>query len=211
LQNFRLLKSSQFHVALARYFWAKSFLDELDTKPDMVLLADSRDVFFQGDPFEDDQEFIVCGEESIVIGKCPINSHWIEYTYEEKVLEELEKKPVLCSGVTLGRFDDVIAYTRIMVSEMEKKTHKLIGRNGLDQAIHNKILYVDKPIPYQKSRNGDELIATLGYSDLGEFLFGETRGLLTKEGRLVKIVHQYDRHETLAEWIRGAYIRHLVC
>ena len=52
LKNFPLVKSSFFHVALARYIWIESFLNELDSKPNLILLSDSRDVFFQGDPFE---------------------------------------------------------------------------------------------------------------------------------------------------------------
>ena len=205
LQNFRIHNSSLLHVALARYIWTNSFLNELESKPDMILLSDSKDVFFQGDPFEDNQKYIIFGEEPTTIEECPFNSRWIKNLYTREIFEELKNSPVLCSGVTLGKYIDVIAYTEAMASEIKNNTLRLIGSSGSDQGIHNKILHMDKVITYKTSRNGDELIATLHYSDLREFLFRETQGLLTKERRLVKIVHQYDRHEKLAEWIRRIY------
>lgn len=204
-KNFHVFGSFFFHVALARFIWTKSFLGELEPKPSMVLLSDSRDVFFQGDPFQDSRKHIVCGEEPITIGECPYNSHWIEYAFTKEIFNGLKDDLVLCSGVTLGKYDDVIAYVSAMVSEFQKNALKLIERNGLDQGIHNKILQMDKVIPYATSPNGDELIATLNYSNLEEFLFQENLGLLTKEGRLVKIVHQYDRHANLAEWVQETY------
>lgn len=201
----RIHRSSFLHIQLARYSWAHSFLGELDPKPKMVLLADSRDVYFQGDPFEDNQQSILCGEEPMTIGSCPINSNWIETSYRKKILQEIKDRPVLCSGVTLGNYADVYVYADAMVSDIENNALKLVGKQGSDQGIHNKILHLNKDITYSTSRNGDELIATLHSSDLREFNFREAQGLLTKDGRPVKIVHQYDRHEKLREWVRETY------
>jgi len=204
-QNSLVHKNSLLHVQIARYIWINAFLRELDAKPDMVLLTDSRDVFFQGDPFEGGQDRIMCGEEPMNIGDCPTNAGWIESSYSKALLGDIGACPVLCSGVTLGNFTNVAAYAEAMVSDIQENALKLVGRLGNDQGIHNKILHKDRRVSFTTSRNGDELIATLHNSDLGEFSFSETQGLLTKDQRPVKIVHQYDRHERLRDWVNKTY------
>jgi len=198
-------KGSFLHVQIARYIWVKSFLHGLGTAPDVVLLSDSRDVYFQGDPFEGGHDRLTCGEEPLNIGECPITTGWIESSYSKALATTMGKYPVLCSGVTIGNFADIVAYTEAMASDIQENALKLVGRVGNDQGVHNKILHKDKCLPFSTSRNGDELIATLHNSDLGEFSFSETEGLLTKNLRPVKIVHQYDRHERLRDWVSKTY------
>lgn len=194
------------HVALARYIWIGSFLDECNPDIDMILLADSRDVFFQDDPFQDYLDDLVCGEEPTKIQECSINSAWLKHVYSEAWVDRLGAMPVLCSGVTLGSSHKIRSYIESMVSEIAVNNTRLIGWSGLDQAIHNKVLYGDGRLAFSTSKNGDALLATLHHSNLEEFHFDESEGLKTTGGDLVKIVHQYDRHRILHDWVIRRYL-----
>ena len=191
------------HMKFKRFGWANAFLQDADPKPGKVLLSDSRDVFFQGDPFTDPRAGLVCGEEPLKIGESSFNAKVIEYTYSQRLLDKLSDLPVLCSGVVIGSCDNILAYTDGMISEILEIPLRLFGRTFGDQAVHNKLLHSTKTLPFETSKNGDGFIATLHDSDLKEFSFDETMGLLTKDGRPVTVVHQYDRHEGLAAWVWG--------
>lgn len=193
------------HPAVARYLWTASLLESLDPKPGRVLLSDARDVLFQCDPFEDAPDTLICGEEPVTLKDCHVNSVWFEYVYSNRLLEEFGSARVLCSGVTLGTFDQVVAYANAMAAEIDAHFSTVLARAGLDQAIHNKLLHGDRILPFVASRNGEEWIATLHYSTLNEFQFDELDGLRTKNGRRVRIVHQYDRHAALTRWIDRQY------
>ena len=90
----------------------------------------------------------------------------------------------------------VTAYLNSMVSEMLAIAEHLYFTPGYDQAVHNKLLWLDHTDTFESSQNGDPLIATLHYSSLNEFDFDDSSGLSIKNGGPVKIVHQYDRNAT---------------
>ena len=69
-----------------------------------ILLCDSRDLYFQGDPFKFHYKGVInFFLEDYFIKDCPYNSHWIIKTYGEKELDEISKKTILCSGTVLGK------------------------------------------------------------------------------------------------------------
>lgn len=200
---FRHLHTMFLPIASSRYAYALSIVR--NASQDRVLLCDSRDVVFQANPFEDLDDRLHCGEESILIGNCPINSKWMHSVYSEAVFNEIARHPVLCSGVTLGSKKTVTAYLNSMVSEMLNIAGRLYFAPGYDQAVHNKLLRLDCANTLKSSKNGGPLIATLHYSSLDEFGFDDSSGLSTKNGGSVKIVHQYDRNAMLKHWFETKY------
>jgi hypothetical protein len=68
----------------------------------------------------------------------------------------------------------------------------------LDQAVHNKILYCgNHNLDLRFTNNTKGSIVHLATSDLSEFDADWSGGLRMKDGRMVSIVHQYDRHPEL--------------
>jgi len=57
--------------------------------------------------------------------------------FGQKVIDELEDKPIICSGVTFGGFSPIINYLEKMMIYLALH-HK---PNGYDQVIHNYIIH----------------------------------------------------------------------
>jgi len=202
---FKKLNSAMLHPTVARYLWAQTYLENCTLDPDMVMITDSRDVYFQGDPFEEIQNGLVSGAESICIQDCPLNLSWIEQVYSKQLAEQLSPMPIICSGVTMGSTGAIRSYLNALVIEIANNKERIFFRPYLDQAIHNKILRLEKTGTTSVTENGDSLVASLSSSSMKEFYFENPEGLKTLTGKLVKIVHQYDRHDFLLEWSSTQY------
>ena len=196
------LRTALLHVVCARFIWAESFLDQQHTKFDYIALTDARDVVFQADPFEDRPQHFICGQEPKKLRDCHYNFKWARHLYgKEEWIDRVFDKPILCAGVTLGDNDAIRTYIRALICELGKYQRRVSGWIGPDQAILNKLLYQDKLMDFDAAQNGDSLLATLHHSALDEFEFSEIDGLMTKDGELVKIIHQYDRNQALLKWV----------
>ena len=82
----------------------KIFLEYLKNKTfNNILLCDSRDIYFQANPFEFNyNEKINFFLEDQIIKNCPFNSNWILKTYGKKEYDKISNKTILCSGTVLG-------------------------------------------------------------------------------------------------------------
>ena len=85
----------------------KIYLEFLkDKKFDNILLCDSRDIYFQNDPFKYDyKKTINFFLEDHIIKDCPYNSNWILKTYGKSKFDMMSKKTILCSGTVLGNYN----------------------------------------------------------------------------------------------------------
>lgn len=197
--------SALLHVSLARYLWFDAHC-RAERPEGLVLLSDSRDVYFQDDPFGEPPRELTCGEEPVLIGHCGFNAHWLEEAYSKQWAERLRSAPALCSGVVVGNAAAVSAYVAAMAAEIRRHRARLLGGIGLDQGLHNKLLQGDRALPFTVARNGGALLATLHHSDLSEFRFDPANGLCRREpDGPVAIVHQYDRHPRLRDWVGDRY------
>jgi hypothetical protein len=190
------------HVMLARFFYAREYLLTCGRDCEQVLLTDSRDVVFQGDPFVHAGQALLNGVESAHIRDSIWNSQWVYRLYDdEATLRSLISQRVLCAGVTLGPAEYVVRYLTAMMQEMCEKIDRVCLRSCLDQGMHNRILRSAPPAPLELSENGVGCIATVGSCrDLREFEWDDEQGLLTRRGDVIPIVHQYDRHAELASY-----------
>lgn len=158
-----------------------------------VMVTDVRDVFFQRDPFDFDlDESLNCflEDESHLLGTQQHNREWLLAAYGERVLEELAGKPISCSGVTIGPRDAMIDYLRAMSRELMKLKTQTIG---IDQGVHNYVVYRDQVSHVRLLRNGEGPVLTLALMPPSD-----VDSLLNENLLAANVLHQYNHHPRLA-------------
>lgn len=94
------------------------------------------------------------------ISQCGWNSGWVKDCFGKEILNSIGKNPILCSGVTSGSKDAVMAYTSYMSGlilsskeTIELENNEILEkiwssslfptceRNGVDQGIHNVLVH----------------------------------------------------------------------
>lgn len=188
------------HIAVARFPLALALLERLGPGVGKVMLADSRDVVLQSDPFAGIKDSLVTGLEPRTIGTCTkYNAKWICTIYGKAGLAGLTDKSVICSGVTLGPCDRIMEYLRAMCDEIWKNLPRLRIFPFYDQALHNHLLHLDG-FPAQLAANDGGFLVTLHHQDPGTFVLDRVHGRLLIGDTCPAIVHQYDRHPVLVDF-----------
>ncbi len=181
----------------------KIFLDYLSKKSfKNILLCDSRDIFFQKNPFDYKYGKLNFFLEDHKIKDCPYNSNWIIKTYGHKNFFEIAEKTILCSGTVLGDQNKIMEYLELLNIQIGKfpyrKRLKYLltfrvdpeGR-GCDQGHANYIVHKSliKDITFHSNLDGP--FATVFY--LNEINFDNNLKLLNRTGKTYLLVHQYDK------------------
>lgn len=196
--------SASFGVAIARYFWYRDwFSQDENADYEHVILADTRDVIFQNNPYDSRNRDstirnLFTGIEIRTIKECPINSTWYRIAYGSDALESIGDRKILCSGVTGGTFSMVKQYVEAMCNEVLRIGNNILLTNGFDQAVHNHILASEfwcDQISLLDTSEGT--LATLHYFDPNSCNLNSSNVLEAKNGRAISIVHQYDRYPDL--------------
>ena len=199
--QFLEINENKYDVQLKRYNY---YLDILNKKKyKNILVCDSRDIYFQSNPFDYDYKgdvnFFL---EDQKIKNCTHNSNWLIKAYGNKIFENLSEKIISCSGTTLGTLEGMKNYLTLMIDcskkyKYKKKLKYLLtfrrdkaGR-GVDQAhanfiAHNKL--VKNSHFYQ---NLDGPIATVYH--LKKLMFNKNSELMNSKNEPYVIVHQYDK------------------
>lgn len=196
------------NITCSRYFLARQFLLQSQTHYDHVMLADSRDVVFQRDPFESISDGVTTGLESVLVKEQSGNVGWLRLLYGDDSsfpMESVLNQKVICSGVTLGDTASVAAYLEKVCAEFMEKLPRMIHTPYLDQGVHIGLLRTGRIKYANLVFNGQQEIATVGTSDLSEFTINDEGCVLAANGRPVRIVHQYDRHPSLAKKILAKF------
>ena len=211
----------KFHPSTLRWGMMHEFLSKeaVYSKYAHVLMIDVRDSYFQSDPFailpESEQEsFLVFkGVEDKSIRSCGWNGKWVEDCFSKSTYEAVVDNNIICSGVSIGTMSSVRQYLALMSGTIagtmggdstdgSDSTVAALGskfpaceRNGVDQGVHNVLVY-KKLIPHMSihdHKNG--LVANL-QAHLSTF-----KGITVsnKAGKQVAIVHQYDRNAELQQ------------
>ena len=188
-------------IQLKRY---KIFLDYLNGKKfDTILFCDSRDVYFQSNPFDYPYKgSINFFLEDKKIKDCQFNSEWIIKTYGAKVLNELSENIISCGGTILGFHNSIEKFLKLMIEETGKhkfkKRLKYIltfrrdkGGRGSDQAHGNFIAHKNliKNSYFYSNEGGP--IATVYH--LKKINFNDKNQLINKLNEPYLIVHQFDK------------------
>jgi hypothetical protein len=180
-----------------RFLLYHRFLESYGHQYNKVLLVDTRDVYFQRDPFsEDSKGDIVFFEESHSLRHGMFNPMWILFQLGPDVLKRLGDRMALCSGTILGRAEAVKSYLGHLLQVM-KGADRLDFATG-DQALHNFAVYegLDSfPFEVRRCANGADLVYTLSRYINASHIQQSTLGEVVDEnGRVIPILHQYDRH-----------------
>ena len=188
------------NLQVARYQHYRAFLTRCSYE--RILLSDVGDVLFQHDPFEIAQEHpILFAVERKVIADCPYNSAWIDRLIggtTERL--EINQKPIICSGTTLGTLSSIRGYLDRFTQEADRYSRAL-GVVGIDQGIHNLLIHlrgVSGAIDYD-----EHVFATLGYAPTNSIKIDVDRILV--DGKAPAVVHQWDRHELLRDWVAATF------
>ena len=80
-----------------------------------VLLTDSRDVFFQNDPFNFHyKKYLNFFLEDDYIKNSSVNIKWIKRTTGKLILEKIKGKKISCCGQVIGRYQNILDYCDTM-------------------------------------------------------------------------------------------------
>jgi hypothetical protein len=194
--------------AVYRYLHARLLLGEISKSTHsvpMVLLCDSRDLFFQCDPFativKPITEVFVALEPEL-IAKCPVNSGWIREMYPE-YYDQFMERPIICSGTTLSNSKLMLMYLEEVATEIKKFSNSKIAiPHGGDQGIHNFLIHSGRIPKIRMCSNESSFFITCHHQK--KFTFDRHGRILNKDGSVCPIVHQYDRVASLFD---GAFFR----
>lgn len=177
-----------------RFYGFKKILEESFHDVNRVLLTDSRDVIFQANPFVRNNEHLLMFSEPRKIKECVMNSRWIQKIFGDEVFGFLADREILCAGTTIGSKSMMHAYLQKMCISLSKITNKKNPIDiGDDQAIHNYLYYSGKLPGASVGVHGYSEVQTLHYEN--NFTFSKECRLLNRDGSIVPVLHQYDRHK----------------
>lgn len=188
----------EFHPVDIRYRMYADYLRRNPGRFRKVLLADLRDVLFQGDPFSIPLRAPVeTAVEKLRIGEERYNREWIRSLYGEDVLAELADKPISCCGTTLGTVLGISEYIDVMCREVELRGR---GRALFDQGCHNYVVWKARPelvvVDVQ-----ERLFSTVGLIANNPSRLQLRDGTVFADGMAAPVVHQYDRDDAISRFV----------
>jgi len=196
------------HPACSRYFYYFRYLYPRAKAYDLILTTDVRDVYFQADPFAagwrppSGQVFL---EHEAVHGSEPGNDRWIDMGFGREGLALLRNRRIICSGLTLGTASGMLAYLAAMTRELGRRTDRLAGFDGVDQGVHNWLFWTGRLPGFSAVENFQGPILTL-HGLPASFIQSNAIGqVIDRNGRVIPVLHQYDRHPELAARIKAHF------
>jgi len=192
--NFQNLPSP-IHVYNYRFYLYYDYLLKQGHRFNNVMLTDIRDVVFQKDPFDfnlNDSINVAMENPSVKLGQCSYNTKWMLAGYDEPTLQRFANEVISCSGTT---FAPVYLMKQYLIKMLESIQQIKDAYHCGDQAIHNVLVHSQQIQPLQKLDNDTGPVLTLGSE--AEYGITSEGHVTNKSGRVVNIVHQYDRHARL--------------
>jgi hypothetical protein len=186
------------HTYSSRFLQYLDFLRNQGAQYDKVMLTDVRDVCFQADPFAripSDQLWMFQEQGPATLGTEPRNRRWVEAAFGKKVLRQIAHQHILCAGITIGSFRNILGYLEVMEPELLSRTPVYIP----DQGIHNALAYTGafnhlNPVIV---KNGDGPVLTVGMMNDAQMTLDGAGRLVDPAGNPYAVIHQYDRHPRL--------------
>lgn len=191
----------KFDIQIKRYYYYLNILNKNNFKN--ILICDSRDIYFQSDPFDFNYEgeinFFLEGKK---IKNCEYNSNWFLKAYGQEKFNKIRENIICCSGTTIGTHKGMRKYLDLMIKNSQKNKYKkrlkyLVtfrrdknGR-GVDQAYANYIAHNNLVENSQLYENETGPVATVYH--LKKIKFNENSELTNSLSQPYAIVHQYDK------------------
>jgi hypothetical protein len=185
-----------YHIACGRYFIYYTWLCRQRHLFENVLLTDVRDVIFQGDPFAypTDGALHCYMDPSVKLGDEPVNMDWMTMAYGSDGCKQYLGRRISCSGTTMGDVASILEYLRKMGIALIEILSRITGWPGVDQAVHNRLLWDNRLDGVRLCENGGHSVMTLKNADARGFNFDGDHRLLNDDGRPAPVLHQYDFH-----------------
>ena len=169
-----------------------------------VMLTDVRDVIIQRDPFDFEGFKGLCcflEDKAKTIGSCKINSGWVLEAFDEKVLKEIGDNYISCAGVVYGTVPAMLEYLKNMIEILTR----IEAKWAFDQAVHNYLIRTNKLKEVTLFENENGPVYTVGDKKFVSFHFNEDDQIVSDEGVIVNVIHQYDRHPELIDRLFRKY------
>ena len=185
-----------------RYGHYYDYLTKHAPHAEQVLLTDVRDVFFQDDPFSvpltglevflEDPSHRLASERH--------NAGWIADLYGHEALTMLGDYVVSCSGTVAGDRSSILHYLKEMIEATAWRRRPMGAR---DQGVHNYLLRTGRFPDAKVVDNGGGRVMTMD----GMRAFSENNGgqIQNSDGTIPAVVHQYDRHQELADRVTSLF------
>lgn len=178
-------------VVIQRFYRYLRYLHAYGHNYSHILMADTRDVIFQDNPFPLNG-LHVFGEKNEKIGESHFAKRWFQLSYGTKTWKELGNKHLLNVGTTIGDTKSVIDYLNLVTIEFNRN---LTFFWGADTSVHNYVIYkmLDHPIV---NEFGEGTVLTLHGLNINQLDVKDGK-ILNAHGFPYPILHQYDRVKNL--------------
>lgn len=197
-------------VVNGRFYLYRRLLADLAGEVDNILLTDIRDVVFQADPFDPDlglaelEGRVCCFLEDPVtpIGKSALNADWIRRAYGLDILAELAGRPISCAGTVFGGREALLDYLRLLTRELDAIRPDFFGS---DAAAHNLLVHRGLIPGLEVFDNDRGPVLTLALKAPETIRLDRRHRVVNDLGRVVPVLHQYDRHPLLNALLRSRF------
>ena len=140
-----------FHIQTYRFFMYHKYLKENEqTANTYIMMCDSRDVLFQKDlmeieKYENKYELYIFAENNIIKNN-KHNNKWISIIANnlKEDLTNVRNEQIICSGLTIGTYNGMLKYLDVFITQVERLKNNYKKIKGLDQGIHNYLIYTKK-------------------------------------------------------------------
>mmetsp|Transcript_4907 Transcript_4907/g.7263 ORF Transcript_4907/g.7263 Transcript_4907/m.7263 type:complete len:461 (+) Transcript_4907:134-1516(+) len=205
------------HPSSYRWLLIHEFLSKEASRRDYraVLLADVRDTAFQDNPFkiidENGNGFYASSEDLDTpkksINDCGWNSGWIESCYGPVVLKKVGSNPIICSGMSIATLSEAVAYSKAMYDKLVSPSGQACERNGVDQGMHNVLVWTNAIQNLNIVTQESGLIANMQSKHaVVKEMGGGLVVINNKKGEKMYIVHQYDRDLSVLKSFEKEYV-----
>ncbi|WP_309382608.1 hypothetical protein [Cerasicoccus frondis] len=192
-----------------RYFRYLDYLRNCRDRYGKILHCDIRDVILQDDPFSwvNSNELLIAMEPaSPTIRSSQLNSDWIRAAFGDEALAQVAESAISCSGTTIGDASAMYEYLVTMTSAMSQANARLWNGLGVDQGVHNFLLYTNRLKHVTPRHNGAGPFLTLSGADGIKWELDGANEIRDEQGRLIPIIHQFDRFPDLEAQINKKYL-----
>ena len=191
-----------------RYKLYEEYLNNNTNKYNIILHLDVRDTIFQKDLFEiyknNKKSFIgVSLEDGVITGK--YNGEWMENQYGNDIYNILKNETIICSGTIWGTADKFLELVRKIWEEIKLKSpykESIHDQTATNYIIYYKKMFNDSLI---KSDINFGPVMTVGLARNKDLKFDSEGNVLTFNGEIPAVIHQYDRVPKIVEIVKNKF------
>ncbi|HEX8470452.1 MAG TPA: hypothetical protein VF633_05020 [Brevundimonas sp.] len=191
------------HAVMARFAAFDRLLGQWP-EAKSVLITDVRDVIFQAEPFSPVPERLetYVEFEDGVLRDHDFNMKYLRAVGGDDLAEAVADKPCVCVGTVMGPRYAMIRFCRTVMMLAAIPRSELGGAFGADQAACN--LAIHMGLVEADIRPNYGRVATLGLTKPESLGWSDGR-VINPDGGWSAIVHQHDRHPTLATAVHARW------